>query len=373
MSDRPFRILQVLRAPVGGLFRHVADLTRGLVARGHAVGLVMDAADAGPRWERVIDELAAIAPLGVTRVAMARRIDLSDVSATRHMMQRIRAEAIDVVHGHGAKGGAYARIAGTLARRGGAPSRFYTPHGGSLHFAPSSLEGRLYHTLERMLARTSEAIFFESDFAKAGFADMLGLSSPEWPVVANGLLASEFEPIAVDPVAADVLFVGEMRTLKGVDVLIEALARLPAVRALLVGAGPDRAAFEESVARRGLAGRVRFADPMPARDAFARGRIVVMPSRAESLPYLALEAAAAGRPLIATDVGGIPEIFGAERSRLIPPADAEALAGAVRAALDDPSRAVAEAERLRAHVRTVFDVERMVEAIVATYRTKTSR
>jgi glycosyltransferase involved in cell wall biosynthesis len=360
------RVLQVLRAPVGGLFRHVADLTRGLTARGHAVGLVMETADAGPRWESVIAELEQVATLGVTRVPMARRIAPSDASATRHILARLRSERIDVVHGHGAKGGAYARIAASLIRGSGRPVRIYTPHGGSLHFAPGSLEGRLYHTLERVLAGASEAIVFESAFARQGFADMLGLASPGWPVIHNGLAAAEFDPIPLAADVADVLYIGEMRALKGVDVLLDALEQLPGVSALLVGAGPDEATYRARAAA--LGPRIAFAAPMPARDAFAKGRMVVVPSRKESLPYLVLEAAAAGRPLVATRVGGIPEIVGPDADGLVPAADAAALAHAIETALADPAAAVARAERIRAHVHGTFDVDRMVDAVEALYR-----
>ncbi len=65
--------------------------------------------------------------------------------------------------------------------------------------------------------------------------------------------------------------------------------------------------------------------PMPARQAFALGRIMVVPSRAESFPYIVLEAAAAGKPLIATRVGGIPDMFGPLAERLVPPDDRIAL------------------------------------------------
>lgn len=365
------RILQVLRAPVGGLFRHVADLTRGLVGRGHEVGLVMDAADAGPRWESVIVELAALAPLGLTRIPMARGPSFADLSAIAHVARRIATQGIDVVHGHGAKGGAYARIAGTLGRKHGRPVRIYTPHGGSLHFPRRSLEGCFYHTLERLLARASEAILFESAFAKRGFAEMLGLEDPSWPIIPNGLLPAEFEPIRLIENPADIVFVGEMRRLKGVDLLIEALACLPAsTTALFVGGGPDEAAFRMQASTLGLDQRVTFAAPMPAREAFARGRVVVMPSRAESLPYLALEAIAAGRPLIATRVGGIPEIFGAEAQSLVPPNEVEALRAAMAAACAAPDVALARAERLQAFVKDRFDVAKMIDAVIAAYRAK---
>ena len=68
------------------------------------------------------------------------------------------------------------------------------------------------------------------------------------------------------------------------------------------------------------------------------GRMLVIPSRAESLPYVVLEAAAAGLPIIATDVGGVPEIFGPQAAQLIPPDDIAALIGAITAAIDDPAR-----------------------------------
>ena len=85
---------------------------------------------------------------------------------------------------------------------------------------------------------------------------------------------------------------------------------------------------------------------MPARQAFALGRVLVVPSRAESLPYVVLEAAAAGMPLIATRVGGIPEIFGPHAGRLVPPDDAAALAAAIAQALDGPDETAAAAAAL---------------------------
>ena len=129
MAPRPLNILHVMRAPVGGLFRHVADLARGQAARGHRVGIVADATTGGDQAEAVLADLSSVLALGVTRVPMSRHIGPRDLAAVAHVSARVAAAAVDVLHGHGAKGGAYARLA---HRRGGI--RVYTPHGGSLHY-----------------------------------------------------------------------------------------------------------------------------------------------------------------------------------------------------------------------------------------------
>ena len=123
-------------------------------------------------------------------------------------------------------------------------------------------------------------------------------------VVHNGVADAEFLPVKTAPDATDLVFVGELRKLKGVDVLIEAMARLARdgrkLTATIVGDGADRGAFEAAVAAHDLAAAVQFVGAKPARAAFALGRLLVVPSRAESLPYIVLEAAAAGLPIIAT-------------------------------------------------------------------------
>jgi glycosyltransferase involved in cell wall biosynthesis len=106
---------------------------------------------------------------------------------------------------------------------------------------------------------------------------------------------------------------------------------------------------------------------MPARRAFALGRVMAVPSRSESLPYIVLEAAGAGLPLTATRVGGIPEIFGPDSARLVPPEDAPALAAALAAILDNPAESRTAAEALRARVHAQFSVDSMVDEVLAAY------
>jgi len=271
-----------------------------------------------------------------------------------------------VVHGHGAKGGAYARLT--------APAdaiRVYTPHGGSLHYGWHTPAGLFYLAAERLLRSRGDLVLFESAYARDTFVAKIG--APRLArVVHNGVTPAEFVPVEPRADATDLVFVGELRTLKGIDVLIDAMAlvardRRP-VTATVVGDGPDRAALAAKAGALGLDAAVHFAGTQPARAAFAAGRVLVVPSRAESLPYVVLEAAAAAVPIIATRVGGIPEIFGPDSESLVAPGDAAALADAIRGRLRAPDAARDAAMRLRTRVEAHFSAAVMTDAVLAAYR-----
>jgi glycosyltransferase involved in cell wall biosynthesis len=136
----------------------------------------------------------------------------------------------------------------------------------------------------------------------------------------------------------------------------------------MAGGGPDFETFKAKIAALGLDARVTLLGVTPARQALAQGRICVVPSLAESLPYVVLEATAAGLPVIATRVGGIAEIFGPTEPGLIPPADTAALRTAMQSAIDNPAEAAAEVRVRLAHVREQFSVTGMVSGIKGLYR-----
>jgi glycosyltransferase involved in cell wall biosynthesis len=112
---------------------------------------------------------------------------------------------------------------------------------------------------------------------------------------------------------------------------------------------------------------------MPARQAQTFGHIMVVPSRTESLPYVVLEAAAAGVPIIATKVGGIPEIYGPISDGLVPPEDAGVLAQMIARAIDHPDATSDTARRLRDRVAASFTVESMVDGVMAGYQAALER
>lgn len=362
-----YRILHVFRAPVGGLFRHVMDLARLQAAAGHPVGIVCDANTGGERAARALADLLPSLDLGIVRIPMRRNPHLSDWSCLRAVAKRAAAVGAQVLHGHGAKGGAYARLAAS-----GSAIRAYTPHGGSYNYRPGSPLHRLYMGAEAVLARRTDAFLFESEYVAGRHRSFVGGPVQVTRIVHNGIAEAEFAPLERVAEPFDLLYVGELREAKGLPYLLEALARLRAegraLRLLMVGSGPDAEILRDTVTRLGLADAVAFEPPQAIRSVLARGRILVVPSLAESLPYVVLEAAAAAQPLVATRVGGIPEIFGPAAHDLVPSRDPAALAEGIRRVLDAaPEALAARTHNLSASIRQRFSLERMGSEVISGY------
>ncbi len=359
------KILHVFRTPVGGLFRHVRDLARGQSELGHEVGIICDSTTGGNVATDLLNKTARYCSLGIERIKISRLPGLGDLSAASTTKVHARKLGVDIIHGHGAKGGLYGRLA---ARALGIPS-VYTPHGGSLHYRWLAFPGLVYLSAEWALARIGYGMIFVCEFERQNFARKMGLRDKPNTVVHNGLWPEEFKKIKSDDDATDVLFLGDMRYLKGVDVLLRALAliqRKRAITACLVGDGPDIAEFKALANRLGLARAVQFPGRLPSTQALKRGRLLVMPSRAESFPYVVLEAAAGGVPIIASAVGGIPEVLPAKN--LCPPDNVDALARHIEMALAIPLAVAADAKTLSETVKAAFGAMIMARDITAFYR-----
>lgn len=349
---------------MGGVFRHVVDLVDEQASQGYDVGIVCDVGPGPTESEDQLDELSRHCRLGVHRLPIPRLPRLADLANQRRLRAILAETAPAVIHGHGAKGGVLA----CLASSGSDATVVYSPHGGVLHFHPRSASGLLFHGLERRLLTRTNGLIFVCDYESARYRELIGGAELPSVVVHNGLHRHEWslvgEPVATD---YDFVFVGELRELKGVLTLCEAMRRIrlrrPA-RLLIVGSGPDATAFRSWVGEQGLAESIHFAPPVRrAADAFGAGRCVVVPSHAESFPYIVLEAAAAARPMVATSAGGIPEIYGPFAGRLVAPADPSALAEQLDQFLNDPSAAESEAALLADRVRSRFTIESMASSI----------
>ena len=357
------RILHVFRSPVGGLFRHVRDLTRGQNDLGHEVGMLCDSSTGGATADQLLAEADHLCKLSVSRKQISRLPGLGDIAGVQATMAVAREKGIDILHGHGAKGGLYARIAGRLL---GIPAT-YSPHGGSLHYNRASASGVVFLASEMLLARAGSGFCFVCDFERRAFAQKIGFAGKPSVMVHNGLWPEEFvsKPFHAD--ATDFLFVGEIRHLKGIDILLRALATLPKASLTIVGDGAEQVKYQQLATDLNIVDRVRFVGRKSMAQAVQMGRIMVLPSRNESFPYVVLETAAAGLPLIASDVGGIAEVV--PPGMLFPAENIAELARLMSTAQSQKMRQLADTKEFSAKIRQCCNAADMAFQITAFYKT----
>ncbi|MCV6547436.1 MAG: glycosyltransferase [Cohaesibacter sp.] len=368
---KKLRIIHCVRSPFGGIFRHILDLAHQQHLDGHDVGLVLDSDTCSAFEQAKINAEASGLTLGVHKFSIKRNIGIGDILAFWRMYKALRSMKPDIVHTHGAKGGALGRsVASFLPTK---PGRLYCPHGGSLHYAKNSLKGRLFFALEKRLERLSDSLIFVSEYEMRSYFAKVGQPKVGWTLAYNGLRDHEFNPIPVTAQTSyDFLMIGQLRDLKGPDLFIKALKALhdhnQKATALIVGSGEDEDKYRQMVAAYGLEKHVTFSAPMPAVDAFSKAHCVVVPSRAESMPYIVLEAIGAHKPIIATDVGGIPEIFGEQAHLLVPCDDVGALHKAMLSKLEGRELAQMQATHLVEQIKAGFSLKVMNRVILDEYR-----
>lgn len=369
--NQPLNILFCFRAPLGGLFRQVLDLVHFQSLAGHRIGIVCDSLTGGERAEAVFKDIADKCTLGIHRMPMHRNPHPSDITNIRAVGRLAQKLGADVLHGHGSKGGLYARFDAIASLHG--PVRAYTPHGGSFNYQPGSATHRAYMIVEKLLERGTDLFMFESQYIADCFHKEIGQTSKLVRVTLNGLYPHEFAPRVPDENATDFVFMGELRAAKGIDLLIEALGRLrKAGRAptiTIVGSGPDEAMLKDMTVNAGIATQVIFPGPMRGPEGLKRGRIMVVPSRIESLPYTVLEAVAAEVPLLTTDCGGIGEIVGRDYRWMVPSGSVEAIEKGLIEAMDASEATLGvQARVLRDRARPLFDAEKMASDVISAYR-----
>ncbi len=374
----PLRIIHCFRSPVGGIFRHVRDLVEQHAAQGHQVGILCDSSTGGAHEDKLFETITPHLSLGLIRLPIRRAISPGDVAALYRSYKHIKSLKPDVLHGHGAKGGVVARLIGSVLRVNRyCVSRFYSPHGGSLHYDRARPSGQVVLWLERLLERFTDELVFVCDYERRAYEAKVGTPTIPGRVIYNGITDAEFQPVATQPNAADFLYIGMMRDLKGPDVFIDAFEQTERalgrpLTAAMVGDGPDKERYRKVIETRGLSRRISLNEAMPARKAFALSSIVVVPSRAEAMPYIVLEALAADKSLIATRVGGIPEVLGETSAALAKPGDARDLSRLMQAALTVPNWKDAVMPRAEAF-RSVFSASHMADQMMSLYRDRVAQ
>jgi glycosyltransferase involved in cell wall biosynthesis len=330
-TTHPLRVLMVVDTlRLGGAERVLVNLARAAPAAGFAFSVVALSPEG--------DGLSAMTPmltaagihtsfLGISRLA--------DPRAVPRIAQAIRQSNCDIVHAHLDQASTLVPPAAALARR---------PAVCTLHTVPRPLVGReaVKERLSISMASRAAAVLFVSQASLEGFATVTK-RRPNWLVVPNGVDLTEFSPadaiLPADipvPVGAPVAtFVGVLRDQKGQSTAVaawpEVLSRFPQARLLLVGTGSHEAGLRAQAAASGVADHVILTggrDDVPA--IIRASTLVVLSSEGEALPTVLIEAAGCGRAVVATSVGGIPDVVvDGETGLLVPPGDVRALGDAI--------------------------------------------
>ena len=228
---------------------------------------------------------------------------------------------------------------------------------------------------ERILQKVARFIAPSSAIARS--LKESGFPADRIVIIPHGLPQGDFVVRPQQPISerrgVHLLCVGRLVPNKGVQYLLEALLQVrqvqPDVILTVAGDGAHRPELERLCASLGLTATVRFIGAQSRSalsDLYAKADLMVVPSLSEIFPYVALEAAATGIPVVATSVGGVPEILG-DGALLVPPMDAAALAHGILAALSDSAAAAARAKLAQERYQTHFGFETMVDRTEAVY------
>jgi glycosyltransferase involved in cell wall biosynthesis len=225
---------------------------------------------------------------------------------------------------------------------------------------------------QRLAYRAAHAVVANSTAAREQL-EREGVPAGKLHMIANGLDAGRFVPAPPRHDIRRIVMVANLRPEKGHDTLLGAapriLARYPDASFTFVGDGPRREALETLTRALGLTDRVRFlGESHDVAPILAAHDVFVLPSRSEAFPNALIEAMATALPVVATNVGGIPEVVRAGvNGRLVQPDDSEALADAVLSLMDDPAAAAALGRAARADVERHYTIDRMVERFEQLY------
>ncbi|MDR9775041.1 glycosyltransferase family 4 protein [Rhizobium hidalgonense] len=341
-TQRPLRILHCFRSPVGGIFRHVRDLVEEHSRAGHHIGILCDSSTGGDYEDSLFDDIRPYLSLGLTRVPIRRSISPSDIATMWDTYKKIKSLRPDVLHGHGAKGGVLARLAGSALRVNRyRVARLYTAHGGSLHYSRSSLGGQFVLRMERLQEYFTDALVFICEYERDTYARKVGKPRTKTRLIYNGIAERDFELIPTRSDAVHFIYVGMLRDLKGPDLFVDAFAKTERLlgrplSALMIGDGPDRDRYREMMVERGLGKRIGMLPAMRVHEAFSMAQNLVVPSRAEAMPYIVLEGLGAGKTIIASRVGGIPEVLGPDSAALVEAGNSDDLARVMAETLSTP-------------------------------------
>jgi glycosyltransferase involved in cell wall biosynthesis len=360
-------MLVITLAEVGGAQSYVASLLPALADR---FDVTVAASGPGP----LVDAAAASGARFIPLDHLRRRISpWRDLVALLELVRLLRRERPEIVHANSSKAGILGRVAAYLA---GVPIRIFTVHGWAFS-AHSGVSSRLYRWADRLVRPLTTATICVAESERVSGVRAATCDPGRTVVIANAVEVAAAPRAAHEGDPPQIVSVGRLQHPKDVATLVRAARGLPAgaFRLALVGEGPDRPRVEEEVDRLALGDHVHlYGERGDVRELLARSDVFVLSSRSEGMPVSVLEAMAAGLPVVASRVGGVPElVVDGVTGILVRPGDEHELGQALGRLIADAGlrRRLGAAGRARAEER--FDLEPFWRAHLALYSRELAR
>ena len=378
-TDRPIHVMQIVGDPIGGIRKHVHSVIEGLDTVRFVQSYAYSTTAQDEHFRREIGPLK-VHLMGVVPLSIRKKPHPSDLLNLLKLIRYCKKNRVDVVHGHGAKGGLYARLVGYLCKI----KSVYTPHGGMVHNMFPRWEDKLYTAVEKWLSSMTDLYIFESKYTSDAFQNkVVRLPAGRWIVNYNGIAEIDINDVALrarglgyDLTDRKVLKVGVfamLRSQKGQKYAIRAVSNLlvngnDRICLHLFGDGPDKASLQNEVIRLGLEGHVKFhGDVCDAEAHMFAMDVILIPSLFESFGYVAIEAMAVGKRVIASRVGGLVEVIDDQVGRLIEPKAETAIAHALIECIENPDMLKAGVECGRNRCRSKFSINKMISRLEEAY------
>ena len=358
MGLRPRVLLVITLAEAGGAQRSVASLLPALTT---AYDVVVAAHGPGPLRSAAEGAGARYVPLEHVR----REIDpRQDLLALRELAALCRRTRPQILHANCSKAGFAGMLAAALTR---VPVRIYTTHGWPFVWS-SGLSQRVYVWGDRLIGRLATRIVCVSEAERRAALQARICRAGRMVVIPNAVDVGPATAFVRRNGLPTIVSVGRLAAPKDFPTLLAALAQLEtgSYRARVVGDGPQRAALEADAERLGLSAVEFLGERDDVPELLRAAHVFVLPTRSEAHPMSVLEAMAAGLPVVASDVGGVPELLDGH-GLLVPPGDADALAVALRRLIDDPALRARHGELARRDAETRFDLSRFHRAYLDLY------
>jgi glycosyltransferase involved in cell wall biosynthesis len=306
---KKLRILQVVGDPVGGIRKHIHDILNGLNIEFDFFYISSKKGDS-----IYFDEIDAIKKKIVNHQTLniLKKPSKSDLTNIYKIYKFIKKHQIDLVHGHGAKGGLYARIAGKLA----GCKVIYTPHGGVVHCMFKPIEAKVYKLVEKILCYFTDLIIFESNYTAEEFKRKFVCGSVETFVNYNGVELPEVfteKRKCIKSVPKKLGVFAMLRTEKGQHLAFQAVKELLQEGELLelhfFGDGELRSILEKDARESMMKERFFFhGEVTNVYEHMTNMDFVLIPSLFESFGYVAVEAMLTRIPIVSSDSGGLTEV-----------------------------------------------------------------